>query len=152
MDDHGTRAIDLSGGRALVEYGTVRFTREGAAATPAGVRLAVPGEAAFGDWTVSATLGGYGDAVLDAKAVGDVLTVRAWRDGDKIRPLGLGGTKSLQDVFTDRKVPRELRRTLPVVLAENGEIAWVSGAEVVGEDFRAVDGKPTVALSARRRV
>jgi tRNA(Ile)-lysidine synthase len=152
MDDRGTRAIDLSGGRALVEYGTVRFTHEGAAATPAGVRLAVPGEAAFGEWTVSATLGGYGDAVLDAKALGDVLTVRAWRDGDKMRPLGLGGTKSLQDVFTDRKVPRELRRTLPVVVAENGEIAWVSGAEVAGEDFRAVEGQPTVALSARRRV
>ena len=148
MDDRGTRAIDLSGGRALVEYGTVRFTREGAAATPAGVRLAVPGEAAFGEWTVSATLGGYGDAVLDAEALGDVLTVRAWRDGDKMRPLGLGGTKSLQDVFTDRKVPRELRRTLPVVVAENGEIAWVAGVEVVGEAFAAGAG-PRVALSAR---
>jgi tRNA(Ile)-lysidine synthase len=135
----------------LVEYGTVRFTREGAAAAPAGVRLVVPGEVEFGDWTVSARLGGFGDAELDAEALGDVLTVRAWKDGDRIRPLGLDGTKSLQDVFTDRKVPRELRRTLPVVLAANGEIAWVAGAEVVGERFRAVEGRPTVALSARRR-
>jgi len=116
------------------------------------VRLVVPGEAQFGEWTVSAQLGGFGDAELDAAALGDVLTVRAWRDGDKMRPLGLGGTKSLQDVFTDRKVPRELRRTLPVVVSESGEIAWVAGAEVVGDDFRAREGKPTVALSARRRV
>jgi tRNA(Ile)-lysidine synthase len=69
-----------------------------------------------------------------------------------MRPLGLGGTKSLQDVFTDRKVPRELRRTLPVVVAENGEIAWVAGAEVTGEAFRTREGQPTVALSARRRI
>jgi tRNA(Ile)-lysidine synthase len=67
-----------------------------------------------------------------------------------MRPLGLGGSKSLQDVFTDRKVPRELRRTLPVVEASNGEIAWVAGAEVVGEEFRTREGEPTVALSAKR--
>ena len=89
---------------------------------------------------------------LDASIEGrDVLTVRAWQDGDRMRPLGLGGTKSLQDVFTDKKVPREMRRTLPVVVAGNGEIAWVAGAEVVGEQFRAIGGQPTVALSARRR-
>jgi len=151
MDDRGSRSLDVPGGRALVEYGTVRFTREDAAAAPAGVRLAVPGEVEFGDWTVTARLGGYGDAEVDAAGLGDVVTVRAWQDGDRMRPLGLGGSKSLQDVFTDRKVPRELRRVLPVVVAEDGEIAWVAGAEVVGEAFRAVEGRPTVALSARRR-
>ena len=59
------------------------------------------------------------------------LTVRAWRAGDRMRPLGLGGTKSLQDLFTDRKVPRGLRRTLPVVESD-GEIAWVAGVAAVG--------------------
>ena len=43
------------------------------------------------------------------------VTVRSWREGDRMRPLGLGGTKSLQDLFTDRKVPRSLRHALPVV-------------------------------------
>ena len=149
LDDRGTRAIDLSGGRALVEYGTVRFTGEGAATAPEGVRLAVPGEADFGDWAVSAALGGYGDAVLDAAALGDVLTVRAWRDGDRMRPLGLGGSKSLQDVFTDRKVPRELRRTLPVVVSGDDEIVWVAGV-AVDERFAAPAGAPgAVGLSAR---
>ncbi len=150
-DDRGTNAFDVPGGRALVEYGTVRFTREDSAPAPGEVRLAVPGSAAFGQWTVTATLGGFGDAELDAAAAGDVLTVRGWRDGDRMHPLGLGGSKSLQDVFTDRKVPREMRRTLPVVVAAGGEIAWVAGAEVVGERFRAVEGRPTVVLTARAR-
>ena len=63
------------------------------------------------------------------------LVVRPWRDGDRMRPLGLGGTKSLQDLFTDRKVPRSLRRTLPVVTS-GGRIAWIAGV-AVSEEFAA---------------
>ena len=51
-----------------------------------------------------------------------------------MRPLGLGGSKSLQDLFTDRKVPREARHRLPVVISD-GEIAWVPGV-ATGERFR----------------
>ena len=65
-----------------------------------------------------------------------------------MRPAGLGGTKSLQDLFTDRKVPRALRRTLPVVESE-GEIVWVAGV-AVNERFAAQEGsRREVALSAR---
>jgi tRNA(Ile)-lysidine synthase len=54
--------------------------------------------------------------------------------GDRIRPLGLDGTKTLQDLFTDSRVPRSLRHTLPVVAA--GErIAWVAGV-AVSEEFK----------------
>ena len=65
------------------------------------------------------------------------LEVRAWRPGDRMRPAGLGGTKSLQDLFTDRKVPRARRHTLPVVVSD-GEIAWVPGV-ATGERFRATE-------------
>jgi tRNA(Ile)-lysidine synthase len=74
--------------------------------------------------------------------------VRSWRDGDRIRPLGMEGTKTLQDLFTDRKVPRSLRHTLPVVAA--GErVAWVAGV-AVSEDFRlAPNTREAVIISAR---
>jgi tRNA(Ile)-lysidine synthase len=75
--------------------------------------------------------------------------VRAWRDGDRMRPLGLGGTKTLQDLFTDRKIPRALRRTLPVVDV-GGEIAWVAGV-ALDERFAARPGEPSVGLTARAR-
>ena len=149
MDDRGTRALDVGGGRVLVEYGTVRFTRETGSASPGVVSLPVPGEARFGDWIVEAKLGGYGDVEVDAAALGDVVTLRPWRDGDRMRPLGLGGSKSLQDMFTDRKVPREMRRTLPVAERADGEIAWVAGIDVVAEAAKPGEG-PRVALSARR--
>ncbi|MGH2847723.1 MAG: tRNA lysidine(34) synthetase TilS [Thermoleophilaceae bacterium] len=147
LDDRGTKSIDLGGGlRAVAEYGTVRFTRAREEAAPEPVELAVPGHARFGDWEVEASLGGSGD--VRVSRLGGVVTVRAWREGDRMRPAGLGGTKTLQDLFTDRKVPRALRHTLPVV-ESGGEIVWVAGV-AVDERFAAHEGQAAaVGLTAR---
>jgi tRNA(Ile)-lysidine synthase len=86
---------------------------------------------------------------VSAQELGPSLTVRAWNEGDRMRPAGLGGTKTLQDLFTDRKVPRALRHTLPVVTTAEGEIVWVAGV-AVGESFRAAPGDARVmSLTAR---
>ena len=146
VGNQGTVSLDLGGSlRAVAEYGTLRFSRAADAEPPAPVELAVPGRARFGDWELEARLEGPGDvAVTD---LGPAVTVRAWRDGDRMRPAGLGGTKSLQDLFTDRKVPRALRRTLPVV-ESGGEIVWVAGV-AVDERFASAAGAPgAVALTA----
>lgn len=148
LGDRGTKALDIGGGlRAVAEYGTLRFTRARDPDPPAAVELRIPGQARFGDWEVEARRGAPGEVSLSAAALGPSATVRAWREGDRMRPLGLGGTKTLQDLFTDRKVPRALRRTLPVV-ESGGEIAWVAGL-AGGERFAAGEGEPTVGLSAR---
>ena len=72
------------------------------------------------------------------KGLQDPLTVRNWRPGDMIRPLGLGGRKKLQDLFVDRKIAREQRGFIPIVADSKGEILWVVG-QTVGEDFRVTD-------------
>lgn len=59
-------------------------------------------------------------------ALPEVLTVRGWRPGDRIRPFGAAFTKKLQDLFVDAKVPRERRRLLAVVLAGE-DVIWVPG-------------------------
>jgi tRNA(Ile)-lysidine synthase len=75
------------------------------------------------------------------------LTIRARRDGDRMRPRGLGGSKSLQDLFTDRKVPRRLRAAHPVVCA--GErILWVPGV-AIAEDAENADAEATTLSAAR---
>ncbi|MGI8439113.1 MAG: tRNA lysidine(34) synthetase TilS [Thermoleophilaceae bacterium] len=155
----GSASLDLGGGlRALVEYGTVRFTRATDPSAPDAVELEVPGTARFGSWELEARLvsreealagAGRDDAVLDAAALGPAVIVRAWRAGDRMRPAGLGGTKTLQDLFTDAKVPRALRASLPLVEAGE-EIACVAGL-AVGEAFRLRESsRVAVLLSARR--
>ena len=64
-----------------------------------------------------------------------------------MRPLGLGGTKSLQDVFTDRKVPRSLRHALPVVTSDT-RIVWIAGVAVSDEFVAASGERESVVLSA----
>jgi tRNA(Ile)-lysidine synthase len=64
-----------------------------------------------------------------------------------MRPLGLGGSKSLQDLFTDRKVPRSLRHALPVVSSE-GRIAWIAGVAVSDEFAARPDAEESAVLSA----
>ena len=150
LGGRGTKSLDLGGGlRAVAEYGTLRFTRaREAAPAPDPVTLPIPGQVRFGNWEVEATLSAPGDVAVSASALGDSARVRAWREGDRMRPLGLGGTKTLQDLFTDRKVPRALRRTLPVVEAA-GRIVWVAGV-AVDERFAAREaGAHRVGLIAR---
>ena len=91
-------------------------------------------------------------AYMSPAAVTWPLTCRLARVGDRLRPLGMAGhAKKLQDVFTDDKVPVNLRRNA-IVLADADEVLWIPGlrlSEVVkvrSEDrevlrFRLMTGK-----------
>jgi tRNA(Ile)-lysidine synthase len=146
----GSKSLDLGGGlRVVVEYGTLRFTRvtDGEPAPPP-VSLPVPGQVRFGEWEVEAARGAAGDVSVRLADVPAPLVVRGWREGDRMRPAGLGGTKTLGDLFTDRKVPRALRHTLPVVESE-GEIVWVAGVAVDERFAAAAEDPGAIGLSAR---
>ena len=141
----GSAALDLPGGlRAVAEYGRLRFTTSRSPAATAGpvpTRLPIPGRVAFAGGEVTSRRAArdtaVADGTLDAAALTPPLEVRAWRPGDRMRPLGLGGSRTLQDLFVDRKVPRERRHRLPVVLS-GAEIAWVPGV-ATGERFRVTE-------------
>jgi tRNA(Ile)-lysidine synthetase-like protein len=69
-------------------------------------------------------------AAIDLEKVGESpLWVRTIRDGDRMRPLGLNGSRKLQDILVDEKVPRALRRELLVVVCD-GEIVWLPGYRI----------------------
>ncbi len=87
-------------------------------------------------------------AVCDLDRCG-VLQVRSARDGDRIRPFGMSGTRKLARVFGDRRVPRPARVSYPVVTSGD-EVLWVPG--VVRAAETAVDRSTTriAVLSAER--
>src|SRR3970282_7320 len=98
--------------------------------------LAVPGRTELPGWSVVAEIvtpppaqargRSRWEALLDADAAGGPLVVRSRRAGDRLRPLGLGGEKKLQDMLVDAKVPEEERDGVPLVCAPWG-IVWGVG-------------------------
>jgi tRNA(Ile)-lysidine synthase len=116
----------------------------------------VPGEVrvpeAGGVLAVEAVDGMHPDAVpggFERVWVSDAplepLVVRSRRPGDRYTPVGLGGRKKLQDLFVDRKVPREARDRVPIVTDAAGRIVWVVG-HGIDEAFRVTDPAKAVLL------
>ncbi len=117
--------------------------------------LVVPGVTEAGGWRFeaeykerrSSARRAY-EVELDTAAVAGGLWVRSRRPGDRMRPLGLGGTKKLQDILVDAKVPRGDRDGVPLVLTAEG-IAWAVGVCLDERAARARSGR-VVRVRARR--
>ncbi len=62
----------------------------------------------------------------DADRLGGSLILRSWKVGDWFIPLGMRSKKKLSDFFTDEKVPRFEKPTIPILESE-GKIVWVCG-------------------------
>ena len=86
-----------------------------------------------------------GSVAVDAANLAGALTVRSRQPGDTFRPLGLHGSKKLQDMFVDRKIPRHERDRIPLVIDPVGRIVWIVG-QAVSEDFRVTEGTRSVIL------
>ena len=63
---------------------------------------------------------------FDASFMSSPFVVRPWREGDRIVPFGRRGEVKLKRVFSDRKVPRRLRRYWPLVCKDD-EVVWAAG-------------------------
>ncbi len=151
--------IQIGGGvSANCESGRVAFAalhELDAAPVPEAVALTLPGRCRMGEWEVRAELhpapvqpAGPELATLDCASLHGPLEVRTWREGDRIRPLGMAGSKTLGDLFTDRRIPRSQRGRLPVVLAD-GRVAWVAGV-AVSDEFRLTPETSAAAVLTAR--
>ena len=138
----GTRRLYLPGGVVAVGRGTAEIAFYVPQEVPSGEEVLREGEVVFGGWALRVEeVGRYdardaarpGVAYLDRG--GGPYRVRVAREGDIIRPLGLGGRKKVFRAMMDRKVPEDLRRRMPVVVGRTGEVAWVPFGEL-GEDFK----------------
>lgn len=59
---------------------------------------------------------------LDLDKVEFPLQVRTWKEGDKIRPLGMRGTQKVSDVLIQNKISLTDKREVVVVLDKSGSI------------------------------
>jgi tRNA(Ile)-lysidine synthase len=149
-ETEGTRTFDLPGGVvAAVRFGREAALYRGVPLDPGEVALG-PGRTRFGAWVFRVDeVGGWDPedaarlevAYLDAAR--GPYRVRMAREGDSIRPLGLGGRKGVFRSMMDRKVPRDLRRKTPVVVGADGGVAWVLRGET-GEGYEVSEATEKV--------
>ncbi|HOW96152.1 MAG TPA: tRNA lysidine(34) synthetase TilS [Kiritimatiellia bacterium] len=157
----GGGSAPLPGGwRVTREAGALRIQKAGRAGPSSySTRLKVPGVSSLASgWRVRVVRGrGYAapsaagnlEAWVDAGRVGrSPLMARSWRPGDRIRLVGLAGSKKLQDLFVDLKIPREQRLRIPVIECK-GEILWVPGSRVSRDWAVSHPQAPSWRLSAR---
>ena len=140
----GTRTLDLPGG--VVVSGRsgeeLAFYRGPRSMVSEREEIRAGEAVVFGGWRISAReVTGYdpADAACPEVAYLDAgngpYQVRMAREGDIIRPLGLGGTKKVLRAMMDRKVPSDLRRRIPVVVDGRDEVAWIVLGEL-GERYK----------------
>ncbi|MBI2885660.1 MAG: tRNA lysidine(34) synthetase TilS [Chloroflexi bacterium] len=149
------RALHLGQGVLAERAGGVIELRRrviaGSCGVPAApVPLAVPGQTRWSGWVITARLcegavlprpGNPLQAHLDYRQTGQRLLVRGRRPGDRVHPLGLGGSKKLQDLLVDGRVPRSSRDAVPLIEAGD-RVAWVGGLRVC-EPFQVTEATTT---------
>ena len=162
--------VAVRAGDEIVLRGDTEFRRRrgAASAQPRGdgrensfaLSLSIPGEVRVGSQAVQAerlagpSLPNGRPRIWEGRGVevgvaADRLTlplgIRSRRPGDRFRPLGAPGRRKLQDFLVDRKVKREDRDTVPLVVDGHDRIVWVVG-QSVAEDFRVTDPSQGVIL------
>ena len=136
-------SVDLPGGlRLRREYEQVVIERAEEDALESGyeVALTLPGLTSFGESGSSFRAeilkespdlkeASRDEAFFDLDKLDDLgspLTVRTFRAGDRMTPLGMSGVKKVQDIFVDDKVARRERSSVPLLVA-CGELLWIAG-------------------------
>ena len=145
----GTQRICIgSGYLAVCSYGRLRIVKESSPATGKEFAVEVPGTTWIDKLGIEITTEWSrgivrerdrrpGDlpavaTIAAEKVEGFELQVRTWRAGDRMTPYGLAGTKKLQDIFTDQKVPDYRRDRIPVFECR-GEIVWIPGYRIAAD-------------------
>jgi len=63
---------------------------------------------------------------FDFDKINNNISIRNRRDGDRIIPLGMNGSKKIKDIFIDMKIPKEERDNIPILCFDE-KIAWIIG-------------------------
>lgn len=60
---------------------------------------------------------------LNSKLVNGKLLIRKWKNGDRMKPIGINGSKLISDILTDAKVPNH-QREQQFVVQDAEKIVW----------------------------
>jgi tRNA(Ile)-lysidine synthase len=131
-------------------YATMTFqsvgTHKNITKEPSKTQLVIPGKTIWNGFTLTAQTRGKGQLQM-AYASHQKLFVRSWRKGDLFTPLGMRGRKKLQDFFTDEKIPKQQRESLPLIVDEHDNIIAVYNLRIDDTVKITATTKKTLTLS-----
>ncbi len=100
---------------------------------PHPVLLSIPGRAVWGRvWVAAQPVERFmapdvgREAFVDARSLDGEVVIRGPRPGDRMRPLGAPGTRKLQDILVDLRVPAAERPLTPLLVCD-GRVVWACG-------------------------
>ncbi len=103
------------------------------------VTVKVPGLTRFGRRVLRARhvnrISGFskklkGVEYFDAEKINLPLRIRTYKQGDRMKPLGMKGYKKVSDIFIDEKIPFKRRNNIPLIVSAKGEILWLYGIRI----------------------
>ena len=121
--------------------------------------LKIPGETLFSGWHITTTVikreqmaekENDFTAYLCLDKVGDKVTVRSRRPGDRFQPLGMNQPKELTEFMIDAKIPRAWRTRIPIVCSSE-HIIWVAGYRIDDRAKVTANTKKVLRLEFERR-
>lgn len=155
-------AANLPGGAIVdVDARRVATVRRAAVAPQRPTPLPIPGVVGWGRFSVATEIVEEVErhretpnrwptcCTLSLRAVRESggLCVRGRRAGETMAPFGLGGTKKLQDIFVDSRIPVWLRGSYPVVAASgDNRVAWLPGYRIAAP-FAVAKGEKAVRIT-----
>jgi tRNA(Ile)-lysidine synthetase-like protein len=83
---------------------------------------------------------------LDSNKIKGKLNVRKWEIGDRMKPLGMKGSKLLSDIIKDAKTPSHLKKDILIVEDEE-KILWCVGIKISSEAIAMDDTKEILKVS-----
>lgn len=81
---------------------------------------------------------------FDYDKIKDGIIIRTREPGDRFIPLGMNGTKKVKDFFIDKKISKEQRGQIPIVVS-GGKIIWIVGYRI-SEEFKLTNNTKKVLV------
>ena len=157
------KRLSLPGGLIFsIEYDRYLLTQDQEALSPfptleSEFPLELPGETTMPGWKIEASIINREQmiekddftAYLDLDKIGDKLTVRSRKRGDRFQPLGMSQPKKLNEFMIDAKIPQAWRGRIPIVCSPQ-QILWVVGWRIDDRVKVTEDTKRILCLKFER--
>lgn len=143
------KSVDLPGGKKAYRlHDSIALGGSPSGKSPQEVSVPVPGQGRWGPYTIRVSRGEFpGSRYFWLPAGIQDIIVGPRRPGDYFHPRG--GGKKLKSYMIDKKIPRWLRDTYPVLRAGN-EIIWVAGLAFDTRFTQAAPGRSKIYIQIEK--